>query len=121
MARPTIDHLLDHTVRHWRRNDQRGDFRERVPNLVEVAIIPAACRRPRAPLGDPGAGLTPIGERIWYTRPDAGLRPTDILEVLTGPTPAGECWEVDEPVPNLRTHHLEARCRFWSGQLPSTS
>jgi len=116
--RPRIARLFDHTVTVWRPVRVLGPFRVREDVLTPIATFRVAVNRPTARLGDPGPGLTTTGERMVYAEPSRDLRPRDVLELTAGPE-SGLRVEIDETPTNVRGHHLEARARLWSGQLPT--
>lgn len=117
MPRPRIERLFDHVARQWRPTQVLGALREQVDTLAVVGSFPCAINRPSARLGDPGPGLTTIGERNVYTTTDVDLRPRDVLEITSGPE-TGRRIEIDEEPTNVRGHHKEARARIWAGELP---
>lgn len=118
MPRPRVARMFDHTARIWRPTRSLGPLRERTDVLEQAGDFACAVTRPSARLGNPGPGLTTIGERMVYAETSVDLRPRDVLEILTGPE-AGRTVEIDEQPTNVRGHHLEARTRLWSGTLPS--
>lgn len=119
MPRPRIARLFDHTARQWRPVEVLGPLRERAEDPGIVATFECAVNRPTARLGDPGPGLTNVGERMLYAETSVDLWPRDLIELTAGPE-AGLVIEVDEQPTNVRGHHLEARCRIFSGTLPES-
>ena len=117
-----IEHLCDHVVRAWRPTTARGPLREEVRTLVPVLAVPeepnAAVNRPRAPFGETGPGIAPVGERVIYMEADADVMELDVLELVSGPDAPGT-FEVNDIVTAPRGHHLELRCRVWHGTLPT--
>lgn len=116
MTRPPIARLFDHTARHWRPVKALGTLREELTTWQDVGEFACAVNRPTARLGNPGPGLTTIGERILYTEVTVDLRPRDVIELTAGPE-TGRLLEVDEEPTNVRDHHLEARTRIFSGTI----
>jgi hypothetical protein len=115
-ARPTVDHLLDHTARQWRPAELAGTLGSRSASHVLVGVVACAVKRPQALLLDAGPGLTPTGERVLYLKPTEEVLTLDVFELVSGPDTGA--WEVNGPPTTPRGHHIEARARHFSGQLP---
>lgn len=111
-----ITHLLDHTGTIFRPTVTYGAVREEIRTLVEVGSVRCAVRRPRALLGDTGAGVGPIGERVIYMDPEVDVAERDVIRLDTGPDTG--TFEVDGPPTRPRGHHVELRCRHWVGEIP---
>lgn len=118
MARPAIDHMLDHTVRVWRPVVSKDDYGAESSDYQLVASLNAAVNRSSAPVADIGPGFAPTGTRRVYLRPDAQVQPRDVVELVTGPDAPGT-WEVDEPPTHPRGHHTQVDCIAWHGVLPT--
>ena len=113
----TFRSLLDHEVRIWTRSVVLGRVREETVSYASGDLLPAAVRRPTAPVASVGAGLAPVGERIVYLLATVTVAPRDLVEIVSGPDAPG--WlEVDEPPTRPRGHHTELTCRFWHGDPP---
>lgn len=112
----SILHLLDHGATLWRPQVALGDLKQAVTTYVEVGTLRVGVRRRRAPLADPGPGLTPTGSRVVYAMPEVDVRNRDVFQLTSGPE-SGERLEVDDHN-RPRGHHLEAECRLWAGRLP---
>lgn len=125
MARPTIDHLLDHTVRVWRAVVTKDRLGAESRNYEVVGTIPAALNRSTAPVAQTGSGLAPTGRMRLYMKPTANVRTRDVLELRSGPmfNPDGDpyVWEVDEPPTKPRNHHTQVDAIFWNGTLPESA
>lgn len=120
MPRPRIARLFDHTARHWRPVKSLGAIRIETTTFEDVGSFACAINRPSARLGDPGPGLTNVGERIVYAETSVDLRPRDVLEITAGPE-TGRRIEIDEEPTNVRGHHLEARARIFAGEIEPTT
>lgn len=116
MPRPPIAGLFDHAARHWRPVESLDAMRETIDTPTVVGTFRCAVNRPTARLGDPGPGLTNVGERMLYVETSIDLRARDLIELTAGPE-AGRILEVDEDPTNVRGHHIEARCRIFTGTL----
>lgn len=112
-----IRHLLNHVAEVWRPTEGVGALRAVERSWVKVSTMRAAVRRPTTLLADQGPGLSPAGERIIYAVPGWDIRPRDVVKITDGPDAPG-LWEVDAPPTRPRGHHMEIRCRAFSGVLP---
>lgn len=120
MPRPGIARLFDHTATVYRLAKVVGPLRERDDVLQPLTVIRCAVDRPGARLGNPGPGLTNIGERMVYVETSVDLQERDVLELTDGPD-AGQVLEIDEAPTNVRGHHKEAGARIYAGALPEAS
>jgi hypothetical protein len=117
-----VDHLFDHAIRVWRPVRSRGAHREQIQALepvIEPDGLNARVSSPTGLLADTGPGLTMVGERKVYMNTSLDVQKRDILELVSGPN-APATLEVDGPPHRPRGHHLELRCREWTGKLPET-
>lgn len=115
--RPSITSLLDHTARIHRPaqfSATLGSLNQ--AHVLVASAVPCAVRRPQAIVVDVGPGLSPAGERDIYFELGVDLLTLDVIELVTGPDAPGT-WEVNGPPTRPRDHHVEARCRHFSGTL----
>jgi hypothetical protein len=117
MARPTIDHLFDHTVRVWRPTSSKGRLGQEERTYAHVINGRAALNRAVDPVAPVAAGLAPTGRIRIYLRPDANVQERDVIQIVTGPDAPGT-WEIDQPPTRPRGHHTQVDAIAWHGVLP---
>jgi hypothetical protein len=116
-----FEHLFDVTLRVWRPSKALGPQRNEIVTYAQVgtdSLVPnAVVNRPSARLGDPGPGLTPVGERRLYMTVTANIQARDVVQFVSGPD-AGYRGEVDDAPTRPRNNHTEIVTKVWRGKLP---
>lgn len=114
----SIAHLLDHTATVYRPADTLGALRTNIRGYAAVASgVEMGVRRPAALYAEIGPGVGPLGQRIIYADVGLDVAARDVIDLITGPDAPGR-WEVDEQPTSPRGHHIELRCRAFTGKLP---
>lgn len=122
MARPTIDRLLDHSVRIWRATVDQDKYGVETKEYELVATVSAALNRGVVPVAPSEGGLAPTGSIRMYLRPDADVQARDVIEVISGPDATARSqrtYEVDQPPMRPKEHHTQLDCIAFNGTLPT--
>lgn len=115
--RPSIAGMFDQKIRIWRPAETKDDVGVEERDYQPLAIVDCFINRARAPEGETGAGLAPVGAVRWYGLASIDVQPRDVCEVVEGPD-TGRTWEVNEPPVRPKNHHTQVDCIEWNGQLP---
>ena len=119
-AAPTIDHLLDHTMRVWRPQERLGEARETIRDYGGAPVysdVKCTVTRKRGAIAPEHGGETTFATRMLYAPAGITLQENDLCELVTGPE-APATLKVQTPS-KPSGHHLETPVTEYHGKVPT--
>lgn len=113
----TVAALMDHTATSYRGTEATGTYGEVTSAwAAQEAAFPCTVQVDSERVNEVGPGEMTAGVyRLYAADPTLDIAERDVIDILTGPE-AGIKVKVVQ-VGRPRSHHLEARCETWEGEL----